>query len=260
MFAAARQQRIKELLIKHKQIDVSTLAATLGVTEVTVRRDLDKLEKEGFVTKTHGGAVLNDSIPDENAEPVEGRINPEIREIGETTSLLIREREAIFIGSGLTCWQVAANLKTKQRLTVMTNDLKVAQELSNTSGVICVVTGGNTIPGSNTLGGDLAVRALERIHFNKVILSVTGASFTHGFTTGTVEEALLYQQLFHISNEVIIAADCAKFGQIGFSYLCQLTDVHKIVTNKELDGKFKEYFYRNNIKVFNPYEVEEIIS
>lgn len=258
MFAAARQQRIKELLVKHKQIDVGTLAATLGVTEVTVRRDLDKIEKEGFATKTHGGAVLNEPQLEEGQEPRESLLLPGSREIGETAALLIRERDAIFLGSGITCWQIALNLRNKQRLTVMTNDLKVAQELTNTPGVICVVTGGNTIPGSTILAGDLALRALERVHFNKVILSVSGASFSHGFTTGTVEESLLYQQLFQICNEIIIAADYSKFGQIGFAYLCQLTDVHKIVTNKELDDKYKEYFYEHNIKVYTPYEVEEI--
>lgn len=260
MFAAARQQRIKELLVKYKQMDVGTLAATLGVTEVTVRRDLDKIEKEGFATKTHGGVMLNELPPEENPEAKEGMAVPGSREIGETTSLLIRDREAIFLGSGFTCLQVALNLKNKQRLTVMTNDLKVAQELTNTPGVICVVTGGNTIPGSNSLAGDLAVRALERIHFHKVILSVSGASFTHGFTMGTVEESSLYQQLFQISNEIIIVADYSKFGQIGFAYLCQLTEVHKIVTNKELDDQFKEYFYEHNIKVYTPYEVEEIFQ
>lgn len=260
MFAAARQQQIKELLLKHKQIDITTLAATLGVTEVTVRRDLDKLEREGFVNKTHGGVFLNEGMPDASHETMNEEIPAEIKEIGETAALLVRDREAIFLGSGVTCLQVAANLKTKQRLTVMTNDLKVAQELSTTAGVISVITGGNVLPGSSALAGELAHRSLERIHFTKAILSITGASFTHGFTSGTVEEALLYKQLFNISDEVIIVANAMKFGQIGFAFLCQMTDVHKIVTNKELDNQYKEFFFNHNIKIYTPYEVEEITA
>jgi DeoR family transcriptional regulator, fructose operon transcriptional repressor len=258
MFAVARQQRIKELLLKHKQIDVATLAAIIGVTEVTVRRDLDKLEKDGIAIKTHGGVILNESIAEEYHDLINSNITAEVKEIGESTSLLINDRDAIFIGGGLTCQQVAVNLKNKQRLTVMTNDLVVAQELVNTTGVISAVTGGNTLPGTNVLVGELALRALEGIHFNKVILSVAGVSFSHGFTTNTAEEAQFYKQLFDICNEIIIIADYTKFGQIGFAFLSQLTNVHKIVTNKEVDDKFKEFFFQHNIKVYTPFEVEEL--
>jgi DeoR family fructose operon transcriptional repressor len=260
MFAAARQQQIKELLLKHKQMDVGTLAASLGVTEVTIRRDLDKFEREGFATKTHGGVVLNEATCDEATEADDALVKPEIKEIGETMSLLVKDREAIYLGSGLTCLQVAVNLKNKPRLTVMTNDLRIAAELSNAAGIITVVTGGNVLPGSNTLAGDLAVRALNGIHFTKVILGVSGASFTHGFTCETVEEALIYKQLFAISHEIIIVADYSKFGQIGFAHLCQLQDIHKVISNKELDAKFKEFFFENNIKVYTSYEVEELVS
>ncbi|MCL6591852.1 MAG: DeoR/GlpR family DNA-binding transcription regulator [Firmicutes bacterium] len=259
MFAAARQQRIKELLLKHKQIDVGTLAATIGVTEVTIRRDLDKLETEGFAIKTHGGVILNESAAHEGHESFNSHIAPELREIGETANLLINDRDAIFIGGGLTCQQVAANLKNKQRVTVMTNDLGVAQELSNTAGIVSVVTGGNLLPGTGILAGDLALRALEGIHFNKVIISVAGVSFSHGLTANTVEEAQLYKQLFGISNEIIVAADHTKFGQIGFAFLTNLTGIHKVVTNKEVDSQFKEFFFQNNIKVYTPFEVEELV-
>ncbi|HYH03889.1 MAG TPA: DeoR/GlpR transcriptional regulator, partial [Bacillota bacterium] len=179
---------------------------------------------------------------------------------GETTSLLVKDREAIYLGSGLTCHQVALNLKNKSRLTVMTNDLKVAMELSTAAGILTAVTGGNVLPGSNVLAGDLAIKALTGIHFTKVILGISGASFTHGFTCETVEEALIYKQLFAMSNEIIIVADHTKFGQIGFAHLCQLQDIHKVVTNKELDDKYKEFFFQNNIRVYTSYEVEELVS
>lgn len=257
MFAAARQQQIKELLLKHKQMDVVTLAATLGVTEVTIRRDLDKLEKDGLITKTHGGAILNEPALDEIHDHLSGEVPPEIREIGEVASLLVNDREAIFIGSGRSCQEVAVNLKNKQQLTVMTNDLKVAQELSGIPGINAVVTGGNIVPGTTALAGELALRALEGIHFHKVMISVAGISFSHGLTAQTVEEALFYKQLFNICNEIIIVADYSKFGQIGFSFLCRIIDVHKVVTNKEVDSSFKEYLFEHNIKVFTPYEVEE---
>ncbi|HBE79003.1 MAG TPA: DeoR/GlpR transcriptional regulator [Firmicutes bacterium] len=260
MFAVARQQKIKELLLKHKQIDVTTLAATLGVTEVTARRDLDVLEKEGFATKTHGGVIINEAVMEENRETPDNCVSPEIREIGESAALLIDDKDAVFIGGGLTCQQIALNLKNKQRVMVMTNDLMVARELTNTNGVISVVTGGNTLAGTNVLLGDLALRALEGIHFNKVIISVAGVSFSHGFTTDTVEEAQLYKQLFSISNETIIVADYNKFNKIGFAHLTDLTSIHKLVTNKEVDPQFKEFFFQHNIKVYTPFEVEELTT
>jgi DeoR/GlpR family transcriptional regulator of sugar metabolism len=225
-----------------------------------VRRDLDKLEKDGVAIKTHGGVILNESATDDSRELANFNITTEVKEIGESTALLINDRDAIFIGGGLTCQQVAANLKNKQRVTVMTNDLVVAQELVNTTGVICAVTGGNILPRTNVLIGELALRALEGIHFNKVIISAAGVSFSHGFTTSTAEEAQFYKQLFSICNEIIIIADYTKFGQIGFAFLAQLTNVHKIVTNKEVDDSFKEFFFQHNIKVYTPFEVEELAA
>lgn len=260
MFAVARQQKIKELLLKYKQMDVGTLAATLGVTEVTVRRDLEKLEHDGFAIKTHGGVILNENFIEEGQDLLSGNVPAEMREIGESAALLINDRDAIFIGGGLTCRQVAANLKNKQRVTVMTNDLIVAQELTNTPGVVSVVTGGNTLSGASVLVGDLALRALEGKYFNKVIISAAGISFSHGLTANTVEEAHLYKQLFGICGEVILVADSGKFGQISFAYLAPLTEVHRVVTNKEVDSKFKEFFFQHNIKVYTPFEVEELIA
>jgi DeoR/GlpR family transcriptional regulator of sugar metabolism len=258
MFAVARQQKIKELLMKHKQMDVSTLAATLGVTEVTVRRDLDVLEKDGFVIKTHGGALINESVADDNRETNNIEISPEIREIGEAAALLINERDAVFIGGGMTCQQVAANLKNKQRLTVMTNDWSVAAELSNINGIVTVVTGGNILAGTSIMTGDLAFRALEGKHFSKVIISVAGINFSHGLTTNFVEEAQFYKELFHITQEIIIVADYQKFGKIGFAVLDGLSAIQKVVTNKEVDNQYKEYFFQNNIKIYTPFEVEEL--
>ncbi len=258
MFAVARQQKIKELLMKHKQMDVATLAATLGVTEVTVRRDLDVLEKDGFVIKTHGGALINESLIETNQEGNNIEISPEIREIGEAAALLVNDRDAVFIGGGMTCQQVAANLKSKQRVTVMSNDWLVAAELSNTNGVVTVVTGGNILPGTSLMTGDLAFRALEGKHFSKVIISVAGINFSHGLTTNFIEEAQFYKELFHITQEVIIVADYHKFGKIGFAVLGDLSVIQKVVTNKEVDSQYKEYFFQNNIKIYTPFEVEEL--
>lgn len=258
MFAAARQERIKELLLKHKQYDVVSLAATLGVTEVTIRRDLDKLEQEGFVIKTHGGAILKDLPQNSGFDPRIEEASPEILEIGEAASLLINNYEAIFLGSGLTCLQIAKNLKTKQRLTVMTNDLNVAMELSSAPGVFCTVTGGNTLQGSGALVGDLALKAISDVHFHKVVLSASGISFSSGYTANTMEEATFYRQLLTRCDETLMAADHNKFNKSGFSKIADLTAAHKIVTNKEVDDEYKEYFFQNNIKIFTPYEVEEI--
>lgn len=257
MFAAARQERIKELLLKHKQFDVASLAAMLGVTEVTIRRDLDKLEKEGFIIKTHGGAILKEDSPQPNLAE---RVPPEVIELGTAAALLVNNNEAIFLGGGLTCQQVAANLQTKQRLTVMTNDLQVALELNNALGVFCSVTGGNRLQGSGILVGDLALRAIEEVHFHKAILSVSGISFTSGYTANTVEEATFYRQLLTRCEELIIVADYRKFDKTGFSRIADLKAAQKVVTNKEVGDDYKEYYFRNNIKLYTPYEVEEIIE
>jgi len=257
MFAAERQQRIRELMLKHKRLDVMTLSGLLAVTEVTVRRDLEKLEAEGFLLRMHGGAILNDQTDlggymAADPTPLEKKL------IGEIAALLIENGQSVFLGPGETCVQVAANLHDRTRLTLLTNDLAVASRLNGNSGISVVVVGGNLLHGSNSLIGPLALTALRGIFVDKAIIGVNGVSIERGLTVNSLDEAVFLQEILKIAKETVVVADYTKFDYVGFSPVCELTRVQKVVTNKEVAGKYKEFFFTNHIKVYTTYEPEQL--
>lgn len=156
MLAAERIRKIKQILVEYKRADVSNLSSLLSVSDVTIRKDLERLENEGFLTRTHGGAVINENSPSDNLYNILDI--PEIEHkqmIGLIAAQIVNNNEAIFIGPGTTCLQIAKNLKDKKNLTVVTNNVSAALSLSDVSGVRVILTGGDmkTREFTHSLGG-----------------------------------------------------------------------------------------------------------
>ena len=124
MFATERQNRIKQLLFEYDKVGVGSLSEILDVSEVTIRKDLEKLEKDGFLIRTHGGAVLREDVPKEEISPESDIPNIESKKmIGIFAAALIQDRDVIFLGPGSTCIQIAKNLRDKKDIIVVTNNI-----------------------------------------------------------------------------------------------------------------------------------------
>ena len=256
MFAIERLNKIKEKLFKEKRVDVFELSELFSVTEVTIRRDLDKLEQEGFLIKTYGGAVLNEEMVLEPLKAViEERNLEEKRMIGKIASQMIENNEAIYLGPGTTCLEIARNIKDK-KLTVVTNDLLIAQELRDSVGVKVIVTGGDLIQSTSTLVGGFALQALGGIYINKAFIGIKGANFDSGYTIDSHEEVMVIQGVRKISSEIVIVADYTKFGCTAFARLGDLTMTRKVITNKQVPAEFKKYFFEHSIKLYTTFEFE----
>lgn len=256
MFAIERQNKIKEKLFKEKRVDVFELSELFSVTEVTIRRDLDKLEQEGFLIKTYGGAVLNDELILETSRIDSDDSNIEEKKmIGKIASQMIENNEAIYLGPGSTCLEIARNIKDK-KLTVVTNDLNIALELKASAGIKVIVTGGDLIQSTSTLIGGFALQALGGIYINKAFIGVKGVNFDSGYTIDSHEEVMVIQGVQKISSEIIIVADYTKFGCTAFARLGGLTMARKVITNKQVPSEFKKYFFENAIKLFTTFEFE----
>lgn len=254
MFAIERLNKIKEKLFKEKRVDVFELSELFSVTEVTIRRDLDKLEQEGFLIKTYGGAVLKDDLVLEPSKyETEDSNLEEKKMIGEIASQMIENGAAIYLGPGTTCLEIARNIKDK-KLTVVTNDLLIAQELNDSSGIKVIVTGGDLIQSTSTLVGGFALHALGGIYVNKAFIGIKGANFDSGYTVDSHEEVMVIQEVRKISSEIIIAADYTKFGFTAFARLGELTMARKVITNKQLPAEFKKYYFENAIKLYTTFE------
>lgn len=255
MFAIERQNKIKEILFREKRVDVYDLSQRFAVTEVTIRRDLDKLEKEGYLIKIYGGAVLKEDYSPGNEPYVEDETFEEKKLIGKIASQMIENDEAIYLSPGMTCLEIAKNIKDK-KLTIVTNDISIGAALKDCAGIKAIITGGDLIPSTYTLVGEFALQTMKNIFINKAFISVKGIHFESGFTVNSHEEVRVLQEIKKISNEIIIVADYTKFNHTAFARLGDITMCRKIITNKEIPSEYKAFFFENNIKLYTTYEFE----
>jgi DeoR family fructose operon transcriptional repressor len=257
MFAIERLNKIKELLLQQKRVDVYELSEKFSVTEVTIRRDLDKLEQKGFLVKTYGGAVLNDKL--NSVSTIPGDLEPkhveEKRLIGKIAGQMVEDGDAIFLGPGTTCLEIARNIKDK-KVTVLTNDLAIGLELKDLTGIKTIVIGGDLVPSTTMLVGGFALQMLKGIYINKTFLGVKGAQFDSGYTVSNYEEAMILQEVGKISSEIIIAADYTKFNLKGFARLGDLTMAKKVITNAQLPSEYKRYYFEQAVKLYTTFEFQ----
>ncbi|MEI7027779.1 DeoR/GlpR family DNA-binding transcription regulator [Paenibacillus sp. y28] len=258
MFAIERLNKIKELLLRDKRVDVFELSEMFNVTEVTIRRDLDKLERSGYLVKIYGGAVLKENDPLQPLAPEpepDDSADEEKQMIGRIGSHMIENGDAIYLGPGTTCLEIARNIKDK-RVTVVTNDLVTAYHLRDRAGIKVIVTGGDLLPSSSTLTGGFALQALNGIFINKAFIGVKGVNFDSGYTVQSYEEALVIHEVMKISSEVIVAADYTKYNCTGFAKLGDLTMAKKVITNKQVPPEYKKYFFEHAVKLYTTFELE----
>lgn len=257
MFAIERLNKIKERLFRDKRVDVFALSEQFSVTEATIRRDLDKLEQQGYLVKIYGGAVLKEDIahtaikPDTEDDPM----SEEKKMIGKIAAQMVENGEAIFLGPGSTCLEIAKNMKDK-RVTVVTNDIRVGFELMDCAGIKVIMTGGDLVGSSYTLVGGFALKALDGIYINKAFVGVKGVHLDSGYTVGSYEEALVIQSVKDISSEMIVVADYTKFNRIGFAKLGDLTMAGKVITNKQIPSEYKRHFFEQTVKLYTAFEFE----
>ena len=252
MFTIERLQRIRRILLEKKRVEVADLSLDFGLSESTIRRDLDKLEREGFLHKTYGGAVLVEGdAPIAIGEPLE----EERAKIARVAAEMVSEGEAVFLGGGPVCRHLACSLATKQRITVATNDLEIAMELTRAPYISIKVTGGDLAPGSTTLTGPGAIESLRGFCFNRAFLSPTGVDRKFGYAVPSLGEAQLLQAVLAVTQEPVAVLDHTPFGRLALAPVIGLADLPVVVTSNLLPGEFKTVYLENRIKVFTAYEI-----
>lgn len=260
MFAAERLAKIREILLDYKHVDVPTLSSSLSVSEATVRRDLEKLEEEGFLKKTHGGAIISDdNFPEVQLNDAEDPFLSEKQQIGIIAAKMINNNEIVFLGSGITCTQIAKNIKDKKDLTVVTNSINILMELSHLNNINVILTGGSTeINGTAmSLIGQFTKKTLESIYVNKAFFTVNGISLKFGYTVNSTAQAEIYSIILKNADEVIVVADYTKFDRRSLTQIGPINMVKRIISNAEVSLEYKKYFFENNIQLFTAFESDE---
>ena len=249
MLVAERQQKIVDLVNLRSSIRVSELSELFAVTEETIRRDLEKLEKEKKLRRSLGGAV--------SVQEKESEIDFSEREITNVLEKKIIAHEAvkrvengnrIILDASTTAWYMAKILPNIP-LTVITNSIKVAIELSKKDRIEVISTGGILLPKSLSYAGPLAERSLENYHVDKAFLSCKGIDLNSGLSDSNEWQALLKRKMIERSNKTFLMVDSSKFGYREFSHISTLDQVDEMIVDVKLPSHSQEKLKEKNIIV-----------
>lgn len=246
MLAAERYDRIVEMVNESGSMRVSELSHRCRVTEETIRRDLDRLEQAGRLRRSHGGAVsIKDDQPEIPYRVRETTHAEEKKRIAQAALAMIHPGDRILLDASTTAGYMAANMPDIP-LTVLTNSIQVATELSSKDKIEVISTGGQLAQRSLSFVGPLAERSLETYHVDKLFLSCKGVHLDGGGISESNElQARLKQKMVGISDQVILLADASKFGVRAFARVTGLNAVHAVILDEQLDDdlmkRLKDY-------------------
>ncbi|WP_026839268.1 DeoR/GlpR family DNA-binding transcription regulator [Gillisia sp. JM1] len=245
-----RHQQILDQLKIEKHIKVATLCELLGVSAVTIRKDLKLLEEKGLLYRTHGGASFeNPYINEKHIQEKEMISVEEKSNIAEAAALLIVENDYILIASGTTVQQLAKVIKPKEKLNVITSSLNVALELLKHDTIDVIQLGGHLRHSSSSVIGHYAQQILSNISCNLLFLGVDGIDLDYGCTTTNLEEAILNKKMIDCAQKIIVLADSSKFGKRGFGRICGLESIDHIITDDNLSLSIKQKLNDMGIEV-----------
>jgi DeoR family transcriptional regulator, aga operon transcriptional repressor len=228
---AERIAAIVEQLATSGSVSVAELAASLGASAATIRRDLELLEDQRMLTRTHGGAVGQGVLYELPLRYKSGRHQEEKRRIASAAASRVTDGSAIGLTGGTTTTEVARSLVDRSGLTVVTNALNIASELAIRPNLKLVVTGGHARPESYELVGPLAEQSLGGLNLDVVFLGADGVSEEAGLTTHHEVEAHTNLALIERAARVVAVVDSSKIGRIAFAKICGLERIHELITD-----------------------------
>ncbi len=250
MLAAERRNEILTQLKEEGKVVVGDLSKKYDVTEETIRRDLEKLERDGFAERTYGGAVLKENDKEELPFLVRKRANVEAKkQIAAVIGEMIQDGDRIMLDASTTALFVAKQIRHKKDITIITNSIEILLELSDVKGWKVLSTGGSLRAGALSLVGYQAERMVDGFYVDKVILSCKGVDFYKGFTDSNELDAGIKRQMLASAATKILAADSGKFGRISFTKIIDFSDVDVIVTDYEMNEEWKERMEDCNVNV-----------
>jgi len=222
---------IMERLADDGSVDVTDLVARLGVSPATARRDLQLLEDQRMLSRTHGGAVARDLLYELPLRYKAARYQGEKRRVAVEAASRVADGAVVGFTGGTTTTEVARAIVDRRRITVVTNALNIAGELAIRTDVRLVVTGGTARSESYELVGPVAEQALERLNLDVAFVGVDGIAVEAGLTTHHEIEAHTNRTMIERARRVVVVADSSKLGRVAFAQICSLDAVHELITD-----------------------------
>jgi len=229
---AERRQEILGRVSQAGRVAVAELSQEFGVSEVTIRGDLQALADGNLIVRTHGGA-----IPAGSGLPVlslSQRLQQQVQQkahIGAAAARLVADGDAVILDSSSTAFAIAQNLKTHRYVTVITNGLAVAQELLDAPGVTVVVIGGTVRKDTASIVSTGGLDMLRRFNIQKGFFGAHGISLAEGLTDVSAEEAEIKRPLVAMCREVVAVFDATKWGRVGLASFADVSQIARIITD-----------------------------
>ncbi|MBD2703581.1 DeoR/GlpR transcriptional regulator [Spirosoma sp. BT702] len=250
MLANQRRDKILELLKEDGSAKVTELAKLFKVTEVTIRQDLDKLEKDGLVVKEHGGAYLKnieDQVRTFSLANQENMVQKEL--IARKCLEFIEFGDTIILDSGSTTTEIAKKLLGYKNLTVITNALNIAFILGAEPGIEVIMTGGEFKPPTLSLTGQKAADFFKGLNVQKLFLATAGISLKSGLTYPSISDLVVKKAMIDAADITYLVADSTKMGKSALASLGALSLINYIITDPGIEEKHKQVFHDNEIEL-----------
>jgi DeoR family transcriptional regulator of aga operon len=226
------------LIQRDGRVLVSELSDALGISRITIRKDLDYLESKGLVQRTHGGALAPQSsaLLDPSLKEKEHHQLKEKQHIAAAAVKLVKEGQCVLLDSGSTTTAIARALREFSRLTVITNAVNIAAELANTDFDV-ILTGGSLRKNSFSLVGPLAEDVLREMHADILFLGVDGFDTKVGLTTPNVLESRVNRAMVNASTRVVAVCDSTKFTRRSLALIVAPSALHTVITDDQISDE-----------------------
>ena len=253
MLALERRNLILEQLQEDKRVVVSELSQKFNVSEETIRRDLDKLDRDGLAVKSYGGAVINENTSIDMPFNVRKKKNVTGKQkMAEIIAGLIEDGDHITLDASTTAIFIAKAIKQKQRLTVLTNSIEVIIELSDVSDWNIISSGGKLKEGYLALVGTNAIDVFSSYNVEKAIISGKGIDMDKGLTDSSEEFAKPKEIMLRSAQKKIVAVDQSKFDVVAFSKIADFRNIDIVVTDAKPSEDWLDLFEEKGIKCLYP--------
>ncbi|MGD0986581.1 MAG: transcriptional repressor AgaR [Candidatus Sulfotelmatobacter sp.] len=235
MLNEERRRAIREIIERNGRVLVTEVARQFQTSEVTVRKDLDILQSQGLVHRTHGGALpaREGALEDPALREKEKLHRAEKLRIAESAAQLVKEEQVVILDSGTTTTGIARALRNFHNLTIITNAINIAAELSGTP-VEVILTGGALRKNSFSLVGPIAEETLQRLNADILFLGVDGFDVYYGLSTPNLLEAKVNRVMIEIAKRAVAVCDSSKFGRRSLSLIAPTKALHEVITDRNI--------------------------
>ncbi len=233
-----RRQAIVDVVNREGRVLVREIAKRFGISQVTIRQDLDVLHHRALIHRIHGGAlpIRSASLADPSLQEKEKLYRKEKQRIAAAAVRLVKEGQSVVLDSGTTTTAIARTLRTFRQLTVITNAVNIAAELAGSS-IDVILTGGNLREKSFSLVGPLAEETLRRLSADILFLGVDGFDVRFGLTTPNLLEAKVNRVMMKIARRTVVVCDSSKFGSRSLSLIALPSAMHEMITDRGISEK-----------------------